>query len=256
MNANFEEEPLINTVGGKKVLSYLEDLIVSNKFQKGIKKIREKHNIPINGFKFSNKEISEFQEDFLMFKVPSSFNGTRIEFFEINKDFQKFLKEVLEINNLNIKAVIKFYLFYNEFLSDFLNSDLELDIKNMCAIIDEKTIMKEVPEEYYYNYVKETIESYPIAIRIRPETTQNDITKQVKKLWPYIELLQEQYKKSDNLKNRRSRKEKIKTRNEFIYKNKNKSFNEIVSLVGKEFNEYLDVGLIGSIISTEKKKRN
>ena len=98
---------------------------------------------------------------------------------------------------------------------------------------------------------------YPIAIRIRPEATKRDILDYINKMYKFeIKQLQQRYKEKSSKMGLVKKKNPIKQeRDELIYQNRNLSKKEIAKLVSEEYKEYLDVGLIGKIISIQKKKR-
>lgn len=212
---------------------------------------------------------------------------------DIINDINKSLFEVVKqfpIYDPGIFFIFKCYLFYNKRMYEVLEKGVN-DV-DMCKTVDiiqdiddylnfYNKRMYEVPEKgandvdmckivdiiqdmnnhlHFYSemsgYFRKLYEDYPVVIKLHPNITQNDLIDYIKKNWSAIESYLCQYKEDEcRLGKVRNRKASIKKRNDFIYKKRNLPREEIRKLVSNKFNESLDGGHIGKIISLENKKR-
>lgn len=126
---------------------------------------------------------------------------------------------------------------------------------DLCLLVD----LQEEAEEPFGMDIQEADNTFfPLAIRISPYATQRDILDFVKKKAPMIKHEQERYIKTNKgvrIGHVKKKKERIQLRNELIYQNRNLPRKEIMRKVSDEFNEILDYGHIGKIISLMEKKR-
>jgi hypothetical protein len=99
--------------------------------------------------------------------------------------------------------------------------------------------------------------TYPVRIYVHPQASKRDILDYVKKCYnPGIKRRLEKNKNSDiDLGSARKRSERIQKRDRFIYQHRDLKYKEISRKVAEKFDEPLDEGYIGKIISREKKKR-
>ena len=97
---------------------------------------------------------------------------------------------------------------------------------------------------------------FPVRVDISPYASKRDILDFIRKNYDRIKEIQDKHKiKVIKIGKIRSRKPHIQKRNDFIYKHRHLPRREIMRLVSKKFNEVLDYGHIGKIISLEKKRR-
>ena len=97
----------------------------------------------------------------------------------------------------------------------------------------------------------------PVAILIHPYMSKRDIIDAVRKTYDVaIEPIQNRYKKQDvGLQGSRKKSLKLKERDEFIYKHRHLSAQEIMKLVSDEFGKVYDYTYIQSILNREIRKR-
>lgn len=100
---------------------------------------------------------------------------------------------------------------------------------------------------------KEREIDYPIAIRIRPEASINQIKDFIDKKSNYIKLLQERY---DTRIKSGTRKRPNKELNDFIYENQQLKRSELVRIVRERFKKAMSYSEISKKISEENKRRN
>jgi hypothetical protein len=129
---------------------------------------------------------------------------------------------------------------------------------DMCKIVD---IVQDIDDylPFYpeiFGYFRKSYEDYPIVIKLYPNITQNDLIDYIKKNWSTVESYLYRYKEDEcRLGKVRNRNASIKKRNDFIYNNSNLPIKDIRKLVADQFDEFLDDGHIGKIISLEITKR-
>lgn len=236
----------------QKMMNYLNEFIISDYFQGEIKKIRKDLSIPENGYPIEPKDEDAIKT-LDIFYLPTGFTMERL------KNCRVALREILKkfpTSELTVSYGFFVYLVYNTFRQEIFTEGLSLN--NLCRLVDMREIVMEregVPE-----VLEETLqymtEKHPIALYIRPETTQRDIVEYVEKIWDYIEIYKNKYaNKESRVGKTRKKNEKIKERNTFIYQNRELPRKEIMGLVAEKFGDYMDYGHIGKVISIEKKKR-
>jgi hypothetical protein len=234
---------LSNSQGSQKMKNYINEIFLSKSFQEWAKTIRKKYDIPENGF--------HVDEDSYTFP-PQAWNieGN----LELKKEFSKEMKKVSKKYNIHLLDGINIfenYIFYK-------NTEYSYDSHGLGMCITDDVILRK--EEPYIQEIEEQDDyQYPIAIRISPYASLRDILDYVQRVYKYdISGMQNKYKKDEvRLGKVRKKNDFIRRRNDFIYKNKDLPRKEIMSLLGSEFGreKIIDVGLIGKIISEEKKIR-
>lgn len=234
---------LRNSQGNQKMRNYVTEIFSSGSFQEITKTIRNKYSIPEKGFKINEDNYT---------LPPKNWNQKKD--IQLEKEFDKEIKEISKKYNIHFldgMHIFEKYIFYNstEYVDD--NNGL-----GMC-MIDDVILRKEEP------WMKEIEEQddllYPVSIRVSPYASLRDILDYIQRIYKYdISHIQNKYKR-DNIRLGKVRKKNdfIRKRNDFIYKNKSLPRKEIMKLLGAEFgvDKIIDVGLIGKIISEEKKIR-
>jgi hypothetical protein len=139
------------------------------------------------------------------------------------------------------------YLFFND-----TERALNANINDLCLIneSDEENL-----DDRREDVLKEN-QHFPVIIKISPYASQRDIVDYIRTMYPFIEHFQEKYKSRDiKIGKQRKRNPDIQERDNFIYKNRHKPRKEIGKLLKDKYNNYLDQGEIGKIISREIKSR-
>lgn len=240
----------------EKLLTYLDHFIESDFFQKIVIETREELNIPKKGFNKSKDEITNPSWDDYILYVPEELKEDKGEILrfvnsQIRKTYEKF-----PVNDIRITAIFTAYIYYNLKIYKILS-----DINNICAIEDIKqTIQEREGLKLGIEEINRMIgtDTYPVILKINPSVSQRDIVSYIKDNWKIIKYHLDKYENKSKLGKIRSRDPKIKERDRFIYKNREKPYKEIVSLVQKEFPEVsdsVDQGSVGKIISLEKQRR-
>ena len=250
-------EDFRSTSGFKKLLNYLDEIVKKEHFQKTVKQIRKKYNIPVDGFKEDKTKPSEFLKTSKgQMEIPYN-TEQEWEFYKNHEIKIEIYKEA--------KALSTQYEYQNELAEVFENyihnNKIEIMYEgtwkyNMCVVSD---LVEEREDPYGQDYNENMDKLYPIAIRIRPEATKRDILDFINKMYKYdIHWSQLKYQKPKQ-KMGKSKKEntKVQERNDFIFANKDLPRKEIMKLITEKFGwqNNLDVAYIGKIISLETKKR-
>lgn len=242
--------------GLQKVLNYLDYFIDSDFFQNEIKALREKYKIPPDGFiKCDYDKISEHD----IFYVPPEwcFVKNKQCIKKLNIDIKKIAKK-LPLKNHYLHLIIKVYLFHNFVIK---NKESFLSSENLCKVINERERFFEyygADPEFYLECIKNENLTYPISIRLSPYASQRDILDFIKNNFFLIKSSQDKYIKQKSKFSRIKTKDYRKQeRNRFIYEHRNLPRKKIMKLVADKFgyDDVIDYGHIGKIISVEKKKR-
>ena len=225
-----------NTTGHRKMWNYFLDIFESEKFQNEIIELRKKFNIFV-------EELCQQDEHILPPKIVAS---------EIYRKVQNEVWELCKrhaIHPFDFSSVIEWYLYYDQFVE--INNDFD-----SCNLFKTVDVLQEKEEPFGKDIQEADDVAFPISIRISPYASQRDLIDYIKKTYPHgIGFLQDQYKnKSISIGKNRSRKKTIRERNDFIYKNRNKSLKAIRQLLAS-MNIFLDDGHISKIISLEKGRR-
>lgn len=226
-----------STKGHKKLWQYFLNLFKSDYFQNKIKEWRQWYQIPPNGFKDS-QQIFPYPESW---KLRYTDSAKKLD-SEIDAMCRKF-----HLHPLYWDDPIRSYLFYNQ-----LEFGHDTDGHNLCQIFDVVELKKE-PFEDSTNEMDDLI--FPIAIRISPYATNNDIVDYVRKMADVIDDFQSSYRKPE-IKIGKIKTKKAQDRDEFIYQNQDKTGKEIARLVKEKFGgKLLNYEYIPKIIFREKQKR-
>lgn len=232
-----EEKQVIRSMtGNKKIWNYFLDLLDSKRFQDSVGNIKK--------FSLNSKGLP--------------------------KDPRRFLKTVgrlcrhFGLDEIMWSSPLEAYILRGELPKENLSTS--------CVVFDREEMGEnEYPHGYYEDEfdfgddgpMREPVElepwsySHPVIIRVSPYASQREIIDYIKKSYNHhIRPIQERYQDEDvSIGKVRKKKEKIQTRNKFIYEHKHLPRKEIMQLVTDTFDEVLDYGHIGKIISLEIKKR-
>ena len=223
-----------------KLWSSIKDFIKTKVFQDFILGLREKYEIPEGGFEIKTKSWTLPPPEWKYKKRSQEDIDVTSQIREICKEFQLPLKDW--------ESSFHNYLFYN-----LLTLSPDPNSHNLCYVTD---ILEN--KDSMGSIMTEDIKiSYPIGLLISPYASKRDIMDYITKLYT-TEILpfQKKYKKKGTFIGKsRSKISRIQNRDNLIYKNRNLSLKEISQMIKKDFDEDLDVGHIGKIISREKKKR-
>ncbi len=247
-----------------RLVNTLDDFIDSEYFQEQVENIRRKFQIPKNGFnmpKEEQKNIKKYKYSILY--VPKELLQRKKE---ILKPFNLLVKDILKkfpINDTTIRVIFNIYIFHNKKIYILLNDPV--DEVNLCRVESIKDEIEEYEflagKEEAFDIIKNKFDDYPVIIKLYPNISQNELIYYIKRNWEVIKKLHLNHyadrgsKFSLNIPQTKGRNLKIKERNDFIYKSKLLPRKKIMKLVSDKFNEVLDVGHIGKIISIENKRR-
>lgn len=236
-----------------KVLHYLRELIDSGSFQAEIRKIRKKLGIPATGYPMSKDDEEALRErGFGALRTPSTIDK------KIAREARIALREVVDafpISSVFISHGFFLYLIHNKFFLQVFDEGLFLN--SICKLVDmrDKLVWTEGVPEVFREQMENLADTHPIAIFIRPEASQRDMTEYIREMRPYIEAYKQRYADEDSKVGKiRKKNTRVQKRNALIYENRNLSSKEIMQLVHDEFNEVLDYTYISKIIASRKRK--
>lgn len=282
------------TKAEEKLLVEFKKMIEVNDIQPQILKFRKKHGIPKDGLipsEFDRKRLWDH------ICLPSGLSKKDSESdFECRSECDDLIRSILEnfvLPTPYFRSALRSYIFYNDFFfEELMEQTPYFRRSNLCEVTDARyglevllehdnffeimssefndgteARIKKFPadqnldEILAYAYVtsqRETLNKYPIAIRIHPDASQRVIVDFIKKNWSYITSLQDKYaeKNSASVKfGKTKRDERIAERNKFIYDHRHLPAKEISSLLNEKDYPDIDQGGILKIKSLEKKKR-
>jgi len=260
------DDPLIRKRKGQgfeKLKLYFDDLVKTGFLQKKCNWIRIVNDIPDEGYpsKIPDKayDWAELQES-----PKKWFKQYGDEGYGWVNSYVWSLCDELGLYDDIWMVIIQNYVFYDK-LPDI--KYLNFGFFDLCNFMDETDIiesvnrMKEKKKNKWYvdgviANINRAVKHFPLVIRISPYASERDIVDYITRHYDIIKKAQSKYTNVDiRIGKVRRKDEKTSERNEFIFKNRNLPLKEIVNLVGKEFDEVLDEGHIGKIISLENQKR-
>lgn len=243
----------------QKIISYLDDYINSDFFQLEVVNERKKIGIPVGGLPFKDKDnraiLIKLMHDSIFVPKELLEANTKIKAISQINFAIKRLSKKFPIHNFLLDSVFKLYLLYDIKFYDGLKTLMvgthqNIQDTSLCGVGAFKYIKTNSPR------FKCLLEDYPVFIKINPSTSQRDLVDYIRNNWILINGKLNLYKNTKSkLGKVKVRNEKISTRNEFIYKNKNLPLKKIFKLVSEKYDEVLDEGHIGKIISLERKRR-
>ena len=224
-----------STKSHKKLWNYFLQLVRSSEFQKQITTWREKYNIPNNGFIDEHYQIP-----------PANWELRHSKDSQELKDEIYVYCEKYELHGVDWGDAIEQILFYNS-----LEFEHDTNAHNLCYVCDIPEERKE-PYSDFINKMDDSI--FPIAIRISPYASNNEIVDYVRKNAEKIEEMQKPYRKPGTKIGRVKTKRKLE-RDGFISQNRDKSGKEIARLVKEKFGVSMPYDYVLKIKSREIKKR-
>lgn len=233
----------------QKIMNYLLDYVESEDFQLQIKNLRKKVGIPEEGLPYTLSDKDTFRARSLFYMpegvTQAQAKRANLGLREITKDFP--------VRELDITIGFRMYFFHNQIFMD--NFEDGIFFSNLCKIVDLRGDFQEYAP-IYEERMENLIKHYPVAILLRPETSQRDVVEYVKRAWDYLESMKEPYlDPHTRVGKTRKKNPKIKARNDFIYENRALPRKEIASMVAKKFGDFMDHGSVGKIVSLETKRR-
>ncbi|MEI6479608.1 MAG: hypothetical protein WCO21_02130 [bacterium] len=246
--SEFLRDDIVDSTSAQgKVWKYLKGLSEDPGFQRKIRQIRKKHNLPPDGISEVLKLRSEATgQEFV--KLPEHLSET-----DFTKETAQFTKEL----GLSLfwSEAIQYYITYNQWF-DFWSFGGLVRVDDLNEYINGPFLYGG-DEEGDLDYVKTILEEHPIAITISPYASLRDILDFLKRTYKtHIEPLQNEYKNAEiKLGKMRKRNASVHARNQFIYENKHLASKKLMALINDEFGELLDYTYINKIISDEEKKR-
>jgi hypothetical protein len=246
----------------QKLVNYLDEFIDSDYFQEIIIKLRKELGIPKNGLKEKIDYKNLYNYAFFIPKALKPNNSNKTNILKSINVGLKDARKKFPLKDMSISIFFQLYLFYNK---KFYNTPKIIPNEvDLCQVVD----MLEFAEEYSYpileengvQFLKNYFNDNPVILKIHPNMTQRDLVGYIKDHWPIINAYQDRYKNTKlKLGKIRTKNPSIKTRNDYIYKNRNKTRSEISSLVSlnfpQELSNSIDAGSVGKIISIERKRR-
>lgn len=226
-----EKSSILSMKGNQKIWNYFLYLLREKSFQKDIKTIK-KYNL-INK---KPKDIDSFRN--AINNLCKNFGLDEVMWSSTLENY--ILKKKLPKENLSTPCIVldRIEAGEDEYPQGYFEDDPD-DIPKESKQLDSIAYI------------------YPVIIRVSQYASEREILDYIRKSYTkYIKPIQKDYQnKNIRLGQIRKKKPGIQERDDFIYKNKGKTYKEIASLLGKK-NIFPDEGLIGKVISRESKKRN
>ncbi|MCF7843668.1 hypothetical protein K9M47_02090 [Candidatus Gracilibacteria bacterium] len=234
---------------------YIKELLRSAKFKKDLEDLKNRYDIPVDGFgkedgeinlttlkQYSNSDIKNFNKEFLSI----------LNKYGINKGIAPTWVNIIYSRTLygNLMTPHDLYSVFGE--PEYGMVDV-LDISDLLdPTLEGKTYEDAV------NYFKEITYGKPVAILINPYASERNILDSIKKIYKTSILPIQNLHKNQSIKIGKIKKKDpiIEKRKDFIYKNKDLPRKEIMLMVTDKFGKgyELDYANIGKIISLEKKR--
>lgn len=236
---------LSDSRGSKKIKHFFLELLDKEDFQAAVKQFRKDYGIPESGFSLSDEHV-QFKGKHLApdkWSYPQEGGDNAMEIYSADKE--KLCKKF----KIPVGAgdLFSHYIVYNAI--NPLGMVYGLCETQDCYQIGE---FKELDEE--------VTRHYPVAIRLSPYASINDILDYVKVAYTKeVKPLQEKYKdKKTRLGRAKTKNVSVQQLNTFIYKHGHLSLNTIKDLL-KEKNwfgkERLGQSEISKILSSERERR-
>lgn len=247
----------------QKLFNALDEFVDSADFQRTIKDLRQKFDIPSDGFSLPQELKEKINNSRLVdnvFAIPKEMQKRGLPYLkEINIAMRKECSK-FPFNDMNFLFFFNAYLFYNnKFFEPLKNAIGEVNICKTINIYDEiRELQCFYPSDDSLLGLKNKYKSYPVAIFLHPSISQRDLVGYIKDNWPFIQYNLNRYKKVSGEIGRAKKKNLIvKERNNFIYQNRHLPRKEIMRLITDKFDigRMVDYAYIGKIISAEKKRR-
>ncbi len=219
------------TQNSRKIWAYYLTLIKTEKFQKRIKYLRKKFNIPVNGFK-RGKMLP-----------PTNWRPANSEIYIFFKKCGMLARD-FNLLPADWGMTIEYYIFYNKPITPTILSG------ELCTLWD---FVQDPENSWSRKSLSDFNSFYPLGIRISPYASQRDIVDYVQKNFNIIKMYQLQYVNKSNMI-AKFRFKRNAERDDFIYKHKNKGVGWIADELAKR-ESFLDSGEISKIISIENKRR-
>lgn len=218
----------------KKLENYYSEILEKDYLSKKIIGLRKKFGIPVDGYKvkhfiFPPRQLARENTEFIS-KV-------------LNRVCHKY-----GLNPFDWTEALESYLYYNvKEVPQYTTA------WSLCLLSD----LADEASEPFGKFIRDSDNKYfPIAIRLSPHVSERDIIDFVKKNYTKnIQPLLNMYKSDYPIERVRTKNPITGKRNSFIYENRKLSLKKISELVKDKFNEDLDVGHIGKIISILKKRK-
>lgn len=247
-----------------KLDAYFDMVFRLESFQKAIKDLRVKYDIPKSGFKV-NQNNGDAQSgwqntgDFLL--VVQEIQDLTVRFHIPGEYFEEKVREYLFFNKYSRELFGQTDLCY---VKDLLNESLEPNID--YEILKNKVKRDPKLREFlgskfgllgiFDNQKNELLKAFPVAICISPYASLRDIQRFVAKSYKEVSAVQKKYQDSSvkigkiRLKNNRN----LNIR-DFVWEHQELSLQKLSDLVEEVFPGNIDQGSVGKIRSLEKKRR-
>jgi hypothetical protein len=252
--------------GQAKILNFLEDLTDRNDFKFAVSAIRQKLDIPSEGFKAEKADLKNLANPlYIPFRHKNKKKADKSFFAEeIFFGITPFL-EYAPATGVYYALLLRNYICYGNFYSKKTQQHFpQFQESGLCQLVDgnfemEEDLLEENGQSVYISNLRKNFQKYPITIRISPSATGVDIHDFINLNISTIRSMQEHYagaRRTESIKNRKRtpRNAEIRKRDDFIYKNRHLDISILAGLLKKK-GFYLDRSYIKKIIAKEIKKR-
>ncbi len=205
-----------------QIIDGFYDFLCNLDIQEKIKKARTGLDIPLSGFhptrenndnfKYGNYEPSQWK--YRYFKEWS--------YLYIDLGLKTLLNKFGQ-DSEGLKRVFRVYFFHNHIDFDLLSETANRE--NMASVVDNEEELEEYGHDskVFMGYCTEKFRNYPLAIRLSPYASKEQLKSFIKNNWTTIKKIQDKYKISNiKLGKLRIRKDKTNEIRLFIAENYNK----------------------------------
>jgi hypothetical protein len=177
----------------ERVIHAFYDHITSVVFQRAVKNLREKLNVPPNGFTTFTKEDSNnfinANYDPSEWKPPIPKQST----FMFIDEMMQILLQKMGQDSLGLRSVLRVYFFHN-----YVEPEILHEVARRNATV---TMVDNVAEFGEYNsgyvvlmaYYGEKYKNYPVSIRLNPYASKEQLLSFIDDNWAVMKELQEKY---------------------------------------------------------------
>lgn len=246
----------------QKLINYLDEYIDSEYFQKKVKKARKEVGVPLGGLllneKFGQEYLLKIMHDSIFVPEELLINNTKMSaLFRLSLALEGLSKD-FPIHNFLINSYFKIYLLFNVKFDEGLKTlavgtNNNIQDASLCGV-GEFTDIRKNSKNFRF-----LLKDYPVFIKISPYASQRDLMDFIKKNWPFVSFSLNRYKNNGvRLGKTRTKNEIIKKRNKLIVDNRELKIKEIVKIVNSNTDnpdEVVDEGLVGKILSIDRKRR-
>lgn len=239
--AEIWDKRLRQTNSYKKLWRYVNSLVAEASFQRKVSSLRKKYKLPPQGVTDDETDIFDtyFEDVNVWMDFVSEVNQWAENEYTLPRNW--------------IRETLRDYIIYNELFEPQSGPLTALKLVDLHLLLKKKdSSANEIVDR-----LLKIAEEYPCALFIGPNADQTEITNYVSKAYYFaIKPIQKRHFKSGKKKpgDTRSRSDKKKERNEFIYEHSHLRPEVVMGLVNDKYNQDLKLGTIQKLMREMQNK--